>query len=75
MEITMKTIFGKLNFGILSMRARVRVIITGKIPWSWFLENINLESERFRKFPKIFIPKNFPLYGNNILNHTCKIHT
>ena len=46
MEITMKTIFGKLNFGILSMCARIRVIITSKIPWSWFLENINLESER-----------------------------
>ena len=46
MEITTKTIFGKLNFGILSICARIRIIITGKIPWSWFLENINLESER-----------------------------
>ena len=31
LEITMKTIFQKLNFGILSMHARVRVIITGKL--------------------------------------------
>ena len=58
MEITTKTIFGKLNFGILSMHARVRVIITGKIPWSWLLENINLESERdFENFRKYLSPK------------------
>ena len=41
----MKTIFWKLNFGILSMRARVRVIITGKLLWSQFFRNKILESE------------------------------
>ena len=34
----MKTIFWKLNFGILPMRARVRAIITGKLLWHGFLE-------------------------------------
>ena len=47
----------KLNFGILSMHARVRVIITGKPLWHWFFEK-NPESERkyniyLRKLPTI----------------------
>ena len=32
-------------FGILSMRARVRVIITGKLLWHHFFGNKILESE------------------------------
>ena len=55
----MKTIFQKLNFGILSMHARVKVIITGKLLWRWFFGNKILESQQdlgnFRKYlsPKI----------------------
>ena len=47
----MKTVFQKLNFGILSMRARVRVIITGKLIWCRFFGNKISKSERnFQKY-------------------------
>ena len=53
----MKTIFWKLNFGILSMCARVKVIIIGKLLWRWFFGNKILESQQdfgnFQKFPTI----------------------
>ena len=49
----MKTIFRELNFGILSMRARVRVIITGKLLWRQFFGN------KFQKLNEILeISKN-----------------
>ena len=47
----MKTVFWKLNFEILS---RVRIIINGNYFGTGFLEI---------KFWKIFISKNFWLYG------------
>ena len=42
----MKTLFRQLNFGIMSMCARVRVIVTGKLLWRQFFGNKILESER-----------------------------
>ena len=54
----MKTIFRKLNFGILSMRARVRVIITGKLLWRQFFRNKILESEQnFRNYLSLKISR------------------
>ena len=59
----MKTVFQKLNFRILSMRARVRVIITGKLLRRRFSEikfqkvNEILEISKniyLRKFPAIW---------------------
>ena len=48
----------KLNFGILSIRVRVRVIITGKLLWRGFFRNKISESERdFGNFQKYLSPK------------------
>ena len=53
----MKTIFRILNFRILSMRARVRAIITGKLLWHGFFGNKILEGQR--DFKNIYLQK-FP---------------
>ena len=57
----------KLNFGIMSMWARVRVIVTGKLLWCRFFGYKISESEQdFGNFQKYLSPK----FHATVLHHS-----
>ena len=72
----MKTVFQKLNFGILSIFFKYfHIIITGKLLWRWFYGNKISESERdFGNFKK-YLSLKISCYTVNQFSFSCGCQT
>ena len=56
----MKSVFWKLNFGILCIFKYFHIIKTDKLLWHDFSE---IKFQKVNEISKIFISKSFPLHG------------